>query len=173
VLHPPVECAILKRLHEHFKYLQQQIGEIDRELALKLADDDAGQRLMGIPGIGPITASVLASEIGGTQFRCGGDFAASLGLVPRQYSTGGKSNLLGVSRRGDSHIRSLLVQCARAYMRFLDRRTGPLAEWARVLASRRHSNVVACAVANKLARIAWAIVARHTSFNAGPVALPA
>ncbi|XUW93181.1 IS110 family transposase (plasmid) [Burkholderia sp. M6-3] len=171
---PPRLVAILKRLHEHFKYLQQQIGEIDRELALQLADDDAGQRLMGIPGIGPITASVLASEIGdGTQFRCGRDFAASLGLVPRQYSTGGKSNLLGISRRGDSHIRSLLVQCARAYMRFLDRRTGPLAEWARVLASRRHSNVVACAVANKLARIAWAIVARHTSFNAGLVALPA
>ncbi len=156
-----------------FKYLQQQIGEIDRELALQLADDDAGQRLMGIPGVGPMTTSVLAAEIGDvTKFRCGRDFAASVGLVPRQYSTGGRSNLLGISRRGHSHIRSLLVQCARAYMRFLHRRTGHLAEWARALASRRHSNVAACAVANKLARIAWAIVARHTSFNAGPATLP-
>jgi transposase len=79
-----------------------------------------------IPGIGPITASVLASEVGdGKQYRCGRDFAASLGLVPRQYSTGGRNNLL----------------------------------------VRRHSNVVACALANKLARIVWAIAARHTCFE--------
>ncbi|AJZ57001.1 transposase family protein [Paraburkholderia fungorum] len=80
---PPRLVAILKRLHEHFKYLQHQIGEIDRELALQLADDDAGQRLMGIPGVGPITASVLASEIGdGTQFKCGRDLQLRLALCP-------------------------------------------------------------------------------------------
>ncbi|MEM5300359.1 transposase, partial [Burkholderia sp. JPY481] len=68
---PPRLVAILERLHEHYKYLQQQIGEIDREVAQQLADDDVGQRLLSIPGIGPITASVLASEIGdGKQFRC-------------------------------------------------------------------------------------------------------
>jgi transposase len=163
---PPRLVAILNRLHEHFKYLQQQITELDRELAQQLADDDVGQRLMSIPGIGPITASVLASEMGdGKQFRCSRDFAASLGLVPRQYSTGGRSNLLGISRRGDRNIRSLLVQCARAYMRRLEKRTGRLADWTRALLTRRHSNVVACALANKLARTAWAIVARHTAFD--------
>ncbi|MGF6979763.1 transposase [Paraburkholderia sp. JPY465] len=163
---PPRLVAILERLHEHYKYLQQQIGEIDREVAQQLADDDVGQRLLSIPGIGPITASVLASEIGdGKQFRCSRDFAASLGLVPRQYSTGGRSKLLGISRRGDKKIRSLLVQCARAYMRCLQKRAGHLADWTRALLMRRHSNVVACALANKLARTAWAIVARHTTFD--------
>lgn len=116
---------------------------------------------------------MLASDIGdGKQFRCSRDFAASLGLVPRQYSTGGRSSLLGISRRGDSHIRSLLVQCARAYMRFLHKRTGHLAEWTRAVVNRRHANVVACALANKLARIAWAIVARHTSFDPGSATMP-
>jgi transposase len=165
---PPRLVAILERLHEHFKYLQQQITELDRELAHQLANGDVGQRLMSIPGIGPITASVLASEMGdGKQFGCSRDFAASLGLVPRQYSTGGRSTLLGISRRGDRNIRSLLVQCARAYMRRLEKRIGHLADWTRALLTRRHSNVVACALANKLARTAWAIVARHTTFDSG------
>ncbi len=101
----------------------------------------------------------------GKQFGCSRDFAASLGLVPRQYSTGGRSNLLGISRRGDKNIRSLLVQCARAYMRCLEKRTGRLADWTRALLTRRHSNVVACALANKLARTAWSIVARHSTFD--------
>lgn len=165
---PPRLVTILERLHEHFKYLQQQIVEIDRQLLQQLSEDDVGQRLMSIPGIGPITASVLASEMGDAkQFGCSRDFSASLGLVPRRYSTGGKSNLLGISRRGDKHIRSLLVQCARAYMRCLEKRTGHLADWTRALLTRRHTNVVACALANKLARTAWAIVARHTTFDSG------
>lgn len=164
---PPKLVPILERLHEHFKYLTEQIGEIERELARQLADDDTGQRLLSIPGVGPITASVLAADMGdGKQYRCSRDFAASLGLVPRQYSTGGKANLLGISRRGDKHIRSLLVQCARAYMKGIEKRTGRLAEWVRTMLTRRHSNVVACALANKLARTAWAIVARQTTFDA-------
>ncbi|KWA15783.1 transposase [Burkholderia cepacia] len=163
---PPRLIAILERLHEHLKYLENQVGEIERELARQLADDDVGQRLMSIPGIGPITASVLAAEMGdGRQYGCSRDFAASVGLVPRQYSTGGRSNLLGISRRGDKHVRSLLVLCARAYLRGLEKRTGRLAEWARAMMARRHSNVVACALANKLARTAWAIVARHGTFD--------
>ncbi len=163
---PPRLVAILERLHEHFKYLQQQIDEIDREVMQQLADDDVGQRLMSIPGVGPVTASVLAAEMGdGRQYACSRDFAASLGLVPRQYSTGGKSNLLGISRRGDKRLRCLLVQCARAYMQRLQKQTGRLAEWTRALLTRRHSNVVACALANKLARTAWAIVARHSTFD--------
>jgi transposase len=90
---------ILERLHAHFKYLSEQIGEIDKEMARQLADDDLGQRLLSIPGVGPVTASVLAAEVGdGRQYGCSRDFAASIGLVPRQYSTGGKANLLGISQ---------------------------------------------------------------------------
>lgn len=160
--------SILERLHAHFKYLSEQIGEIDREMVRQLADDDLGQRLLSIPGVGPVTASVLAAEMGdGKQYACSRDFAASIGLVPRQYSTGGRANLLGISKRGDKNIRRLLVQCARAYMMRLERQSGRLAEWVRAMLARRHSNVVACALANKLARTAWALATRHTTFNAG------
>ena len=166
--------TILERLHSHFKYLDTQIGEIDKELNRELADDDLAQRLLTIPGIGTITASVLAAEMGdGKQYRCSRDFAASIGLVPRQYSTGGKSNLLGISKRGDKNIRRLLVQCARSYMCRLDRQTGRLADWVRGMLMRRHSNVVACALANKLARTAWALVTRRVDFSLGAIAMTA
>lgn len=168
---PPHLVGILERLHAHFKYLGEQIGEIDRELGQQLAEDDLGQRLLSIPGVGPITASVLAAEMGdGKQYGCCRDFAASLRLVPRQYSTGGRANLLGISKRGDKNIRRLLVQCARAYMQRLERQTGRLADWVRAMLMRRHSNVVACALANKLARIAWALAAHHAAFKADAAA---
>jgi transposase len=169
---PPRLVAILERLHAHFKYLEQQIAELDREVAHQLADDDLGRRLLTIPGVGPITASVLTAEMGdGKQYARSRHFAAAIGLVPRQYSTGGRANLLGISKRGDKNLRRLLVQCARGFMQRLDKNSGPLVNWTRQMLARRHSNVVACALANKLARIAWAIAARKTSFNAGIAAM--
>jgi transposase len=136
---------LLQRLHAHFGYLDEQITQLDKQMA--------GQR---------------AIEMGdGKQFGCGRDFAASIGLVPRQYSTGGRSNLKGISKRGDISLRCLLVQCARVYMQRLDSQKGALADWVRSLLQRRHSTVVACALANKLARIARAISAHHTMFEAG------
>jgi len=171
----PVRLTVLlQRLHDHFVYLDEQIKELDKELAGQLADDDLGSRLLSMPCVGPITASLLAVEIGdGQQFACSRDFAASVGLVPRQYSTGGKANLLGISKRGDKNLRRLLVQCARVYLLRLDYQHGALADWVRSLLSRRHSNVVACALANKLARIAWVIAAHHVEFETGPGALVA
>ena len=163
---PPRLVQVLERLHAHFKYLSEQIAAIEKELTSQLSDDDLGQRLMSVPGIGPITASVLATEMGdGKQYGCGRDFAAALGLVPRQHSTGGRNTLLGISKRGDKNLRRLLVQCARAYMQRLERQSGQLASWVRALLTRRHSNVVACALANKFARIAWAIAAHHATFE--------
>ena len=171
---PPRLVAILERLHGHFKYLSEQISEIDAEMARQLADDELGQCLLSIPCVGPITASVLAAEMGdGKQYGCSRDFAASVGLVPRQYSTGGKSNLLGISKRGDKNIRRLLVQCARVYMQQLERQSGRLADWGRTMLARRHSNVVACALANKLARTAWALVTSRTTFDARSAGMPA
>jgi transposase len=137
---PPALVAILGRLHAHFKYLNEQVTENDKEIARLLAADELGQRLLTIPGVGPITASVLTAEMGdGTQYQNSRDFAASVGLVPRQYSTGGRTNLLGISRRGDKNIRRLLVSCARSYMMRLDKQTGILAEWVRTMLTRRHS----------------------------------
>lgn len=163
--------ALLMRLHRHFCYLDEQIRDLDKEMTSQLADDDLGSHLMTIPCIGPITASLLSAEVGdGKQYGCSRDFAASVGLVPRQYSTGGRSNLLGISKRGDKNLRRLLVQCARVYLQRLEHQQGALADWVRSLLQRRHSNVVACALANKLARIAWAIAANHSEFEAGPSA---
>jgi transposase len=170
---PPRLVAVLERLHAYYKYLEGQVIEIEKELRQQLVDDDTGQRLLTIPGIGPITASVLAAEMGdGKQYGCSRDFSASIGLVPRQYSTGGKANLLGISKRGDRNIRRLLVQCARSIMLQLHKRTDQLGVWIRAMLMRRHSNVVACALANKLARIAWAIVARGEVFDMKVVAMP-
>jgi len=153
--------AVLLRLHAYIQSLTQEIQSIEAELLVQVKADAAGQRLLSIPGIGPITASALAANAGDAkQFRSGRDFAASLGLVPRQYSTGGRANLLGISKRGNKHVRRLLVQGARAVMQHAERRTDTLGVWIRQLLQRRHSNVVACALANKLARIAWAVLTK-------------
>lgn len=166
--------ALLQRLHDHFVYLNKQIELLDEELESQLADDDLGSRLLSIPCVGPITASLLAVQMGdGQQYGSSRDFAASLGLVPRQFSTGGRQTLLGISKRGDKHLRQLLVLCARVYLMRLEHQKGPLAEWVRSLSTRRPSNVVACALANKLARIAWAIATQHSQYKTEPGALNA
>lgn len=171
---PPRLTMLLKRLHEHFCYLDEQIKALDKEMDSQLAADDLGSRLLSIPCVGPITASLLCAEMGdGKQYGGSRDFAASVGLVPRQYSTGGRANLLGISKRGDKNLRRLLVQCARVYLQRLAFQQGALADWVRSLRERRHSNVVVCALANKFARIAWAIAANHSEFEAGPSAFAA
>lgn len=157
---------LLIRLHAHYCYLVGQIHELERSLAVELNCDEVGQRLLSIPGIGPITASMLSCQLGdGKQYRSSRDFAASTGLVPRQYSTGGKATLLGISKRGDKNLRRLLVQCARVFMLRLTHQSGKLADWVREQLTRKHSSVVACALANKLARIAWAIATQKTVFE--------
>ncbi|CEK23438.1 transposase [Xenorhabdus nematophila AN6/1] len=123
--------------------------------------------MMTIPGVGPITASLLSSQPGdGKQFSGSRDFAASMGLVPRQSGTGGKPTLPGISKRGNKHLRRLLVLCARAFMMRLEHQHGRLAEGVQKQLGRKHSNVVACALANKLARIAWAITTRQNEYQA-------
>jgi transposase len=160
--------VLLQRLHAHFSYLDEQIKALDKEVASQVEEDDLGSRLLSLPCVGPITTSVLIAELGdGKQYGCSRDFAASVGLVPRQYSTGGRANLLGIRKRGDKNLRRLLVQCARVYLQRLEHQRGALADWVRSLLVRRHSNVVACTLANKLARIAWAIATKHTRYEAG------
>lgn len=163
---PPRLVSVLERLHAHFKYLDEQIHQLEHELLSQLHEDERSERLLEIPGIGPMTASVLMSELGDArQYGSARQFAASVGLVPRQYSTGGKPTLLGISKRGDKELRRLLVQCARTIMQRIEHRTDALGVWIRSLLARRHSNVVACALANKLARIASAILAKGTHYR--------
>ncbi|MBD1229565.1 IS110 family transposase [Xenorhabdus griffiniae] len=164
---PPYLVQVLLRLQAHYHYLVEQITEIETALSQAIAQDDTGQRLMTIPGIGFITASVLSSQLGdGKQYACSRDFAASTGLVPRQYSTGGKTTLLGISKRGNKTLRQLLVLCARSFILHIEHRQGKLADWVKQQLERKHSNIVACALANKFARIAWAITTQHTVFSA-------
>lgn len=108
----------------------------------------------------------MAVELGeATQFANARQFSASVGLVPRQYNTGGKPTLLRISKRGDKNLRRLLVQCARVIMQRIERREDALGQWVSSMLLRRHSNVVACALANKLARIAWAMLAKGTRYS--------
>ncbi|WP_175713246.1 IS110 family transposase [Burkholderia ambifaria] len=163
---PPRLIQLVHRLHAHYRYLDQQVDDLERDLTVQLREDENAARLLSIPGIGTITASLLASEVGNVaQFEGSRNFAASIGLVPRQHSTGGRSVLCGISKRGDKHLRHLLVQGARAVIQRVEKRTDRLGEWIRSMLTRRHSNVVACAVANKLARIAWAVLTRHTTYD--------
>jgi transposase len=169
---PPRLTQLIDRLHAHYRYLDQQVQEVERDLTAQLRDDDNAARLLSIPGIGPITASLLASEAGNfAQFEGARNFAASIGLVPRQYSTGGRSTLRGISKRGDKHLRRLLVQGARAVIQRAHQRNDRLGEWIRSMLTRRHANVVACAVANKLARIAWAVLTRRIAYDAARLKL--
>ncbi|WP_416775959.1 IS110 family transposase [Xenorhabdus budapestensis] len=163
---PDYLSRLLMRLHTHYLYLVEQITSLEAELHQSLEADETAQRLMTIPGIGPITASLLSSQLGdGKQFSGSRDFAAATGLVPRQYSTGGKTTLLGISKRGNKNLRRLLVQCARIFMMRLEHQQGRLAEWVREQLNKKHSNVVACALANKLARIAWAITTQQNEYR--------
>ena len=144
--------------------LDQLAGHLDEAKALierAAQHNEACQRLAGIPGIGALTATALIAAIGkGGAFRKGPEFAAWVGLVPREYSTGGKQRLLGISKRGNSYLRKLFIQGARAVLQFRDKQSFGLSNWLAELSSRSHYNVVGVALANKLARMAWAVLAR-------------
>ncbi len=123
--------------------------------------------LLGIPGIGPIIATALIAAVGDARaFRRGRDLAAWLGIVPKQYSTGGKTRLLGISKQGNSYLRWLLIHGARTLVRHAARRTDALGCWIRRLQQRKATNVVTVALANKLARAACVVLHRQEPFRA-------
>ncbi len=166
---PTTVRQILSAQFDHYRYLAQLIVDLDRQISLQAKNDDLTSRLMTIPGIGPITASQLAADAGNAQsYGSARHFAASLGLVPRQHSTGGKNKLLGISKRGDKSLRRLLVQCARVIMQNAPKWQSAMAQWTVQLLTRRHSNVVACALANKLARIVWAVLVKGEAYRPHP-----
>ena len=130
----------------------------------------ACRRLMKIPGIGPMTATALVAAVGdASEFRNGRELAAWLGLVPRQRSTGGRPTLLGISKRGDRHLPTLLVHGARAILSRAPGRTDRRSRWVVATRERRGWNIAAVALANKNARTAWAVLARGAEFDAGHV----
>lgn len=158
---------LVDRLLEHLKLLDRQVQELGRDIVQWHRASEASRRLEGIPGVGPITASALAACMGDAHnFRNARQFAAWIGLVPRQSSSGGKTRLLGISKRGNVYLRKLLIHGARAVVQHAKAKTAVHAEgWLSTLLERRHANVVAVAVANKNARTAWALLASGRDYE--------
>lgn len=138
----------------------------DAEIAALARDMPVCRRLMEIPGIGVMTATALTAAVADASvFRNGREMAAWLGLVPRQRSTGGRTTLLGISKRGDRYLRTLLIHGARSAIRVAPRRKDRRSRWVLGVAERRGQNLAAVALANKNVRTAWALLARSESFD--------
>jgi transposase len=157
--------ALLQDLQLDLINLDGRVNEMDKKIQILASNNSAAKRLQQIPGIGPITATALLCAIGdGKQFKRGRDLAAWLGLTPRQHSSGGKECLLGISKRGDAYLRTLLIHGARAVLRFASKKDDPRSRWIQNLCSRRNKNIAAVALANKNARIVWALLTKETDF---------
>src|SRR3984957_6598759 len=157
---------LISMLWDEWKLGEQQIAALTDDLE-KIADTDAGcVRIRKIPGIGPVVATAIVAAIGnGAAFRKGRDFAAWLGLVPGQYSTGGKAKLLSISKRGNVYLRKILIHGARTAVLLIKRDRAPIGAWLDALDLRAHKNVVVVAMANKLARIAWAVLSSGEEYK--------
>ena len=145
--------------------LDQCLKELDQEITA-LAADPVAQRLQQLRGADPMIATALLATVGdASQFANGRQMAVSLGLTPKQNSSGGKEKLLGISKRGDSYVRCLLVHGARSMISASKGKDDRLSQWVMRIATTRHPNVAAVAMANKTARIAWAMIRRGSDYQ--------
>jgi transposase len=157
---------LLDGLWGDLRALDERVGELDGEIAAISKDEPAAVRLQQLRGVGPMIATALVAAIGDArQFANGRQLAASLGLTPRQHSSGGKDRLLGISKRGDAYLRTLLVHGARSALRTAKFKDDRLSQWVVRLAERSHPNVAAIALANKTARMAWAMLRHDTDYQ--------
>jgi transposase len=157
---------LINILWSEWRLVEQQIEELNNELERVSANDAGCTRIRQIPGIGPVVATAIVAAIGNdAAFRKGRDFAAWLGIVPRQYSTGGKAKLLGISKRGNVYLRKILIHSARAAVLRIKRDRAPIGTWLDALDARAPKNVVVVAMANELARIAWAVLSSGNDYR--------
>lgn len=153
--------AMLRDLLDDLDHLEGRIAENSKAIEATAHTDEVARRLMTVPGIGPLGATALMAAAGnGLQFRKARDMTAWLGLVPAEHSTGGKQTLRGISKRGNGYVRRLLIHGARSCFLHLDREKHALGRWLRALEGRTHRNKAVVALANKITRIAWAILTR-------------
>jgi transposase len=156
---------LIERLTENLKEMDRQVKELEAQIQLWHRENEASRKLAEIPGLGPITASAIVATVGDArEFKNGRQLAAWMGLVPKQNSSGGKQNLLGISKRGDTYLRTLMIHGARAVIRFAEKKAEP-ESWLRKVMARRNTNVAAVALANKNARIVWALLAHGRTFR--------
>jgi transposase len=157
---------VFQHLYEECLALEKRLAYYDEKLTAMGQAHPACQRLQTIPGIDPVTATALIAAIGDApQFKNGRQLAAWLGLVPRAPSTGGKARLLGISKRGDRYLRTLLGHGARATLRWVDTQCDDRSQWLRALIARRGKNRAAVALANKHARMVWALLAHNQEYR--------
>jgi len=158
---------LIDDMRAQWRELDRRIAVFDAEFVTVARSDETARRLASIPGIGVLNATALVAAVGDARtFARGRDLAAWLGLVPRQATTGGRPRLLGITKRGNKYLRTLLIHGARAALPSLATTDGSLGNWLRDLGARAHRNTVVVALANKLARIAWAILRSSTTYNA-------
>jgi transposase len=155
----------IEDVREEWRSIHQRIKGYNDELAERVHNEEAAKRLTRIPGTGVQTATALVAAVGNAQtFSCGRDLAAWSGLVPRQATTGGKPRLLRISKRGNGYLRVLLIHGRARLSPGLAKKDTPLGRWVKALLARAHRNVVP--LANKLARIAWTVLARDRRYVA-------
>jgi transposase len=145
--------------------MDEAIKTLDRQIEALCRQNVLSKRLIAIPGVGPLTATLAASDVGdGKGYTSSRDYAASLGVVPRQHSSGDRQVLLGISKRGNRRLRTLLIHGARAVLKYCGDKSDPLSRWLQALIERRGFNKAAVALANKNARIIWALATREGEY---------
>ena len=163
---PPSTRRLLQDGHEKVLRLDADVEKWTEEIKRHVREDERCRLLMTVPGIGVLTASILVSKFGdGSDFKNGRAMAAAVGLVPSQHSTGGKTRLGSINKRGDTYVRSLCVQGAHALMRVVDRKTDPRSLWVKRHLQRLPKNSVAVALANRNIRTAWAVLQRRGAYQ--------
>jgi transposase len=159
--------VLLAQLKLELEQLAARIEQMDIVIQQEARENESCQRLTTIPGVGPVTATALIAAVGnGSAFGKGRDLSAWMGIVPGEYSTGGKQKLLGISKRGNKYLRRLFVQGARTVLQHRDKQAAGLNCWLAQLLGRTHQNVVVVALANKLVRIAWAVLCKNENYRA-------
>jgi transposase len=157
----------LTELKEQWDDKETRIANYDQRLQQAAKDDPRAKRLLDIPGVGKLTATaVIAALSDARHFKTGRDFAANLGIVPKEHSSGGKQRLYGITKRGDSYLRTLLIHGARSALRTAGKKTDRLLSWGLKIAERRGVKVAAVALANKMARVIWALLAHGREYQA-------
>jgi transposase len=171
VVHSPVPALLRTELlaqMEHIRTINEQIKCLERQISGWQRRAEECQRIIKIPGVGLLTATAAVATIGNAKFfRSGREFAAFVGLVPRQSGTGGRVKLLGISKRGDRYLRTLLIHGARAVLSRRRQPGGQLDPWLKGLLARRAPNIVIVALANKMARMIWALLAHGRTYQSG------
>jgi transposase len=168
---PELARPILKMLIETLRGLDEQVARLDREIAQRAKEDETARRLMTLPGVGPVTAVALVALAPPAEtFKCGRDFAAWVGLTPLQHSTGGKQRLGATSKMGERTLRRLLIIGANSVLLWVARNGAPAGSWIGRMLARKPPMLVRVALANKMARIVWALLASGEVYRAPAVA---